>query len=200
MIKIKDVSILDILPHTFKTDEHKALAAAIRSLTGLLYTKVAAALFWAAIPTVTDDALLDAMAAELDAPFYSTDMPTAQKQSIIAGAFEYNRQIGTVSSMTGLLAAAFGVGEVSEWFNYAGDPYHFKLVIHSTPPLSVTKAGCELLGNKIDGVKPLRAKLDEVIYERSSEANSFAASIIIPVRKKRTIPAAQVPGTDRGYN
>lgn len=200
MIKLKDVSILDILPHTFKTDEYKALAAAIKSLTATLHEKVSRALFWASVTSVTDDALLDAMAAELDAPFYSTDMPTVQKQSIILGAFEYNRQIGTVSSVEKLLAAAFGVGEVSEWFDYDGDPYHFKLIIHSRPPFAVTKAGCELLESKLTAATPKRARLDEVVYRRSGEADIFVGITAVQTLKKRTIPAAQTPGLDRGYS
>lgn len=199
MIKIKDVSILDILPHTFKTDEYKALAAAIKRLTVALYEKVSRAIFWASVTNVTDETLLDIMAAELDAPFYSTDMPIVQKKAIILGAFEYNRKIGTVSSVNGLLAAAFGGGTTEEWSKYGGDPYHFKVIVKSEKPAVITAAGMKLVTSKIDSIKPKRAKLDGIIITRDIEQKIYAGVTYQKTYKRFIVACGQIPDNERGF-
>lgn len=107
MIKIRDCEILDILPYTFKTPRRQALSKALLKVRTQCYDTMSSVLFWGDIENA-DPALLDAMAAELDCAFYSSDMSVEQKRSVIAATFEYNSKIGTVSSITALLAAAFG--------------------------------------------------------------------------------------------
>lgn len=199
MISIKDVTILDILPHTFKTDEYKALSKAIAALTSLFYKQMSSVLFWADIENASPE-LLDAMAAELDAPFYSNDMQEEQKRSIIAAAFTYNSRIGTVSSVKGLLTAAFGGGNISEWYEYGGDPYYFKTDVTSKPPLSVTRAGYEMFIKNLDAVKPKRAKLEAAVFTRKIVNNIPTGIGIIKTYRKFTVPAGQVPDVERGFN
>lgn len=199
MIQIKDATLLDILPHTFDTDNDKALSAAIASLSTFLYTQLSSVLFWADIENA-DAATLDAMAAELDAPFYSSDMSDTQKRSVIAAAFAYNSRIGTPSSITELLSAAFGNGTISEWYNYGGDPYYFKADIVSQPPLSVTRAGYELFISNLDSVIPKRAKLEKTVFTRSIDCNFTHATGFMKTYRKFTVPAGQMPDEERGIN
>lgn len=198
MIKIKNASILDILPHTFLTDEGRATAAAIKRLTGELYTKFAALLFWGDIENASP-IVLDALARELDCPFYSDDLSDDQKRSMIAATFEYNERIGTVSSITGLLAGAFGNGIVHEWNEYSGDPYHFRAEVFSAADMQITSGGYELLQSKIDDVKPKRAKLDGVTITRSLDNDIYAGMFYFKKTKRFVVPAAQLPDTERGY-
>lgn len=199
MISIKDVTILDILPYTFKTAEYEALSHSIASLTALFYETMSSVLFWADIENASP-ALLDAMAAELDAPFYSSDMPIEQKRSIITAAFVYNSRIGTVSSVQELVAAAFGGGNIAEWYEYGGDPYYFKTDVTSKPPLSVTRAGYEMFINNLDAVKPKRAKLDAAVFTRSAESKIDVGIAVIKTYRKFTVPAGQLPDEERGFN
>ncbi|MGN0163588.1 MAG: phage tail protein [Candidatus Ornithomonoglobus sp.] len=198
MIDIKNASILDILPYTFTTDECRAAAIAIQRMCSEFYNRFSALLFWGDIEHTTP-VVLDAMAAELDAPFYTTDMPVEQKRSMIAAAFRYNSHIGTVSSIENLLAAAFGGGKVVEWFEYSGVPYHFKLTVESSPPLSITKAGYELVKKKLDSVKPKRAKLDEMIITRNADNSIYIGVEYVKTYKRFIVPAAQVPDEERGF-
>lgn len=199
MIHVKDVEILDILPHTFKTDEYTALSKAIAAMTALLYETMSSVLFWADIENASPE-LLDAMASELDAPFYSADMTIEQKRSVVAAAFEYNSRIGTVSSIEELLSAAFGNGVITEWFNYGGDPYYFKADIISRPPLSITRAGYDLFINNLDAVKPKRAKLEKTVFTRTIECNIKHATGFMKTYRKFTVPAGQLPDEGRGFN
>lgn len=73
MIKIRDCEIMDILPYTFKTPRWQALSKAFLKVRAMCYDTMSSVLFWGDIENA-DPALLDAMAAELSAPFYSMDM------------------------------------------------------------------------------------------------------------------------------
>lgn len=199
MIKIRDCEILDLLPYTFKTPRRQALSKAFLKVRAKCYDTMSSVLFWGDIENA-NPALLDAMAAELDCAFYSSDMPVEQKRSIIASTFEYNSRIGTVSSITALLAAAFGNGKVEEWYDYGGDPYYFRLTVSSAPNLSVSKTGYKLLESRLDKVKPKRAKLEGITFKRLIQNNIYVGIGVVKTYKKFTIPAGQLPDTERGFN
>lgn len=198
MIHIRDVEILDILPYTFKKPEYTAMSRAMSSLHKMLYDKMSSVLFWADIENAAPD-LLDLMAAELDAPFYSSDMTTERKRASIAASYKYNQTIGTVSSVEGLLSAAFGTGKVSEWFEYGGEDFYFKLEIKSEPPLLITKSGYKLLKKRLDQVKPKRAKLEETVFTRLVENNLYIGMEYIKTYKAFSVPAV-MPNEGRSGN
>lgn len=179
MIEIKDVEILDMLPYTFKTNKYKALSAAIKALTALFYSVMSSVMFWADIENASP-ALLDAMAAELDAPFYSADMTIEQKRSVVAAAFEYNSRIGTRSSVEALLTAAFGGGEVSEWFEYDGEPYHFKVTVPRREGVRIEHDTLNYFIANVEKFKNKRSKLEGVEINTESSATLYlgAATVI----------------------
>ncbi len=164
MIKIKDATILDILPHTFKTNEYKALSKAIAALTASFYEELSGVVFWADISNASEQ-MLDVMALELDAPFYADNMTVEQKRAVVSAAFKYNSEIGTPESVSELLRAAFDNGVVHEWFDYGGEPYHFKAEVTSTGLGVLSKSGQELFAENINKIKPKRAKLDALKTE-----------------------------------
>ena len=189
MININDVEILDLLPYTFKIPKYKALSRTMKVLKGVFYNMISAAVIWADIENAAP-VVLDAMAAELDAPFYSTDLSDEQKRALIAAAFVYNSQVGTVSSVSGLLSAAFGNGDVTEWFDYGGDPYYFRINVNNKYPGTLTKDGYKTFFQNIEKVKPARAKLEDLHITHNAEGQQYAAAGIIKTYKKITVPLA----------
>ena len=198
MKKIRETTILDLLPFTFKTSDKKALSAAIASLTADFYDRFSAVLFWGNIEGA-NPVMLDIMAAELDCPFYNSNMSVEHKRSIIAAAFVNNRQIGTASSVNTLLSAAFGNGKVLEWYEYGGQPYFFKTQVKSTHNSPITQYGSELFVDKISEIKPKRAKLVQAEFSRDAVNNINIAMRAVKVYKKMVVPAGQVPDSERGF-
>ncbi len=188
MIKTSDVSILDILPYTFKTSEKKALSAAIKAMTEQMYKAFENAAYRSDLQNA-DALVLDALAAEFDCPFYSEDMNAEQKKSVISAAGIYNCRIGTVGAVKQLISSAFGEGKLSEWFEYDGEPYHFKVIIKSSPPLFVTENGFGLFFKNIDKIKPVRAKMEDVKFTRSVDLNVYAGGAVVKKFKKIVVKA-----------
>lgn len=171
MIDIKQATILDILPDTFLTAESKAFSAAIQRLTAEFYVKIEGFIFWGDIENASP-VLLDALAAETDVPFYTTDLPLEQKRSMIAAVFVYNSRIGTVSAVQSILNAAFGGGKVTEWFDYGGEPYHFKLNL----PVDfgnkyISQEVIENFYKMLEKAKNKRAKLDELVIKATTDCS-----------------------------
>ena len=199
MINIRDAQILDILPHTLKTDEYKALSKAIKMLNAYVYDTLSSVIFWADIDNASP-AVLDAMAVELDAPFYSAALSNEQKRSVIAAAFAHNSRVGTVSSMTNLLAATFGGGEVRQWYEYGGEPYFFRVNVESVYPAYVTQEAYDTFVSNLNKLKPVRAKLDGTTFTRTTQSEPVYIGLGIMKRhKKRIIPAATPLDEERGY-
>lgn len=183
MIKIRDVEILDLLPYTYKTPENKALSRAIAKITSYVYDMLSSVIFWADINSVENSALLDAMAAELDCPFYSSDMPIEQKRSIISAMFIYNSRIGTKSAVEKLIEAAFGGGEVSEWYEYGGDPYYFKVKIIRAEKTTTSYNNYEYFLKMLEKVKNKRSKLEGITVNESINGNVYFGSKIARIRR-----------------
>lgn len=190
MIGIKDVTILDILPYTFKTDEYTALSKAIAALTTKFYNTMLSVSLWSDIEQVKSE-ILDVMAAELDAPFYQTNMTVEQKRSIIAAAFTYNAKIGTLSSIQGLLSASFGGGTVSEWYDYGGKPYYFRANISRADGISTTYNSYEYFLAMLEKVKNKRAKLESITIEENLKNNYRYGSSVARIRRYTTIESSR---------
>ncbi len=193
MIKFTDAEITDILPYTFKTNRDRAISRGIKAITDWYYEVVSKFDFWVNIPNITDNNLLDAMAAELDAPFYTTDMPIDQKCSVIEAAYQYNSHIGTVGAVQTILNAAFGGGEITEWFDYGGAPYHFRLNL----PVElgrkyINKEIIENFYELLEKAKNKRSKLDEFTIETIANFAFNITSVIADIKNKNTIPAVKI--------
>ena len=190
MKNINDVEILDLLPYTFKIPKYRALSRTLKVLKGVFYNMISAAVIWADVENAFPD-VLDAMAAELDAPFYSTDMTVEQKRAIIAAAFEYNSKVGTFESVQKLLAAAFGTGNVSEWFDYGGEPYYFRIDVNNIYPGTLTREGYQMFFKNIERVKPARAKIEDLHITHSADGRQYSAAGVIKTYKKFAVPLAE---------
>lgn len=193
MIKIRDCEILDLLPYTFKTPRCQALSKAFLKVRAICYDTMSSVLFWGDIENA-NPALLDAMAEELSAPFYSSDMSIEQKRSIIAATFAYNARIGTVSSIQGLLTAAFGGGQISEWYEYNGEPYYFKIDINGEQ-INPTLSDFKYFSEMISKIKNVRSKLEGLnIKFNVAYSDIYTGAKVAGI--KRTLPkveAAEIP-------
>ena len=58
-----------------------------------------------------------------------------------------------------ILDKVFGTGEVHEWFEYSGDPFHFRVVANSE---QVTEEQLEKFRKLIGITMPARSVLDEI--------------------------------------
>jgi phage tail P2-like protein len=85
-----------------------------------------------------DGRLLPWLALRVSVDLWRWDWPEATKRAVISGSFRYHQTKGTVYALKRALADLdFGTA-VSEWFQYGGDPYYFRVTVTSqTRPLTL---------------------------------------------------------------
>lgn len=199
MIKIQEAQIRDILPFLFNTDEYNAISRAIARLTARFNMQFSTALFWADIQNAAEF-LLDAMAAEIDAPFYRADMDADTKRAVIAAAFAYNRKIGTVGAVEKMLDAVFdnlGKVKMEEWFSYGGEPFYFKLTLPDSERPPVTPEFMESFLEMLDKVKNKRSKLEKFVIETILKASFYYYSFVGFEKKDTLVKEQPVPAQNQ---
>ena len=71
--------------------------------------------------------VLDALAVDLDVFWWKPDATLAEKRLGIKQALAGHRMLGTTQAVQNAINTFLGGGIVEEWFEYAGDPYHFQI-------------------------------------------------------------------------
>lgn len=122
MIKYEDGEFLDLLPSFFKEKEDfAAISYAFKMAIASLIMGQKETKLYADIDKVPED-ILDLMALESKAPYYSEDLPIEQKRELVKNAILWREKAGTKSAVQDLIRTLFGVGEVIEWYDFEGGP------------------------------------------------------------------------------
>jgi phage tail P2-like protein len=88
-------------------------------------------------------------------------MPEDKQRNLIQNALLIHRRKGTVWALKKVLEKD-GKAELIEWFDYGGEPYHFK-VDFSASDYEITPQFLEKLRQDIEKDKNLRSKLEEIL-------------------------------------
>lgn len=128
MKRIKDISLIDLMPESIRNDSKikavcKALDRELRKINDL--TKEILIL-----PRLDSlpESVLDLLAWQWHVDFYEPiGMDIETKRSLIRKSIADHRIKGTPASVETLFANVFNGGKISEWYEYGGNPYHFKI-------------------------------------------------------------------------
>lgn len=162
MIKLFDSNITDILPE-FLTQKPEVIALgyalnkAVQRLLGYCQNIG----IYNSIDTLPEQ-VLDLLALELKTQYYDDTFSIEIKRSLIKNALNWYMYAGTAAAATELVTAIFGDGEIEEWFDYGGEPYHFR--IH-TFNVETTDEMIRLAESLVKSVQNVRSQIEEVIIE-----------------------------------
>lgn len=113
---------------------------------------------WDKIDDLTE-AELDDLAWELNIEWYRKDATIAVKRQLIKDSNKMHQRLGTKWAVERIINTYFGDGYIKEWFEYEGDPGHFK-VFSSNP--SVTNENLQEFLSILDKVKRASSHLDGI--------------------------------------
>ena len=170
-MKLDTLEFKKILPHWMREDDFDAaLADAITEVFSDPLKRLKALRTWDQIDYMTSDEL-DELAWEINIDWWRSDWSLQTKRDVIKTAQEIIDKRGTKWSVEQLTISAYGIGEVTEWFEEeSGTPYHFS--IRTNAPS--TEEGMAILLSMIDKVKPARSTLDEVIFSGDLKTRLYA--------------------------
>lgn len=178
MIKLKDSLFADILPTHLKDNGVKAIAYAVGKQIASLCAHADDSRTYAAVETAPD-AVLDALAVELRTPAYDASLPTATKRALIADSVTFFARLGTPAALAQLVKTLFSSGRVTEWFDYGGAEYHFKVQIDTAADM-IDTAKQQQVQEWANNYKNQRSILDAIEYvDIGARAAAYAAAAYI---------------------
>lgn len=164
MINLSDGGFADIWESKL-SPETQAISYALQMAVGRAMAAAEATKCFSDIDRLPESAL-DYFAVEMRTMYYDQSLPIDKKRAIIKNTLNWYTKGGTPSAVKELLSVVFGKGDLEEWFNYGGEPYHFAAVI----PVSEGEAvgNMSLFRELIDKIKNVRSHCDELILQEET--------------------------------
>lgn len=162
--ELQHTSLLDILPQNLLRDEQ--IKAAAQALDAELQKITEATKEALLLPRLDElpEAVIDLLAWQWNVDFYEPSMSLETKRQLVRESIAWHRLKGTKAAVEKMVQAVFRGGVVTEWFEYGGKPYHFRIDILSAP--QITAENTARLLNVINASKNIRSWLDEITYRR----------------------------------
>lgn len=190
MIKLSGSRFTDIMPENLaEQTEIQAFAYAVGRQVEKLLAYADGARTYAAIYAVPEK-VLDLLAVELRTPYYDENFSLPTKRALIQETILFYTQMGTPAATEKIVSSIFGRGYIKEWFEYNGEPHHFRVIVENTE--AVEKLLGEFL-NVLRAVKRLSSWLDSVTVLQRHEHHlytGFAVRVGRIVSVGCEIPAA----------
>ncbi|MCL2742179.1 MAG: phage tail protein I [Oscillospiraceae bacterium] len=169
MREIQNISLLELLPPSISHDPDvraaaESIDAELRKTTGLIPDL--AIISRLLNREIDDPDLLDLLAWGLHADFYSPEFPIAVKQELVAKSLDWHTRKGTLSVVDEIVSAVFDRSDVTEWYEYGGMPYRFKIGV-GFEDLSVQTL--QYVIDAVFSVKHTRSWLDNIEILRVAE-------------------------------
>lgn len=159
MINFKESNITRILPDVLNnTPEVKSIGYAINKQINKVLNAIEKVNIWSNIEGLNSK-ILDVLAAELRTHYYDETLPVEIKRKLVINTIYRYQMAGTPAIVEELLSIIFGNGEIHEWFEYGGEPHHFKVSTQSS--LAVGEKADDFL-RLLESIKRKSSHLDAV--------------------------------------
>lgn len=170
MINLKGSRFTSILPENLASQlEVQAIAYAVGRQMEKLCSYAESARAYGAISSMPER-VLDLLAVELRTPAYDEHYSIRVKRALIESTLTFYTMMGTPAAVNKIIETIFETGYIREWYEYGGEPYHFKA--YTTNP-AITSDDVEEFKRVLGSVKRLSAHLDEIILELSTPATEI---------------------------
>ena len=161
MIELKGSRFTQILPENLSSQTRtQALAYAVGRQVDKLLVLADRMVIWADLDRVPEQ-LLDCLAVELRTPAYSQDYPMEVKRTLVRESLLFYARMGTPAAVDRLIQSIFGSGQIQEWFEYGGEPHHFRATV-GAEEVTITPEALEELRRVLASVKRLSSWLDSI--------------------------------------
>jgi phage tail P2-like protein len=141
MIKLADARLTDGLPDVLQKEPWvQALSEAIHSVTAQGINYVNSARTYSRLGELVGQ-ILDFLGVENRAPHYRQDFSDDVKRTIIQNSMVYFAHAGTKAAVEDLIQDIYGGAKVVEWFDYNGEPGHYRVELD----ISSLKSGVLLI-------------------------------------------------------
>jgi len=175
MTNIYSVSLAGILPESLKSDPQvKALADAITPELQAVSTDIAQCVLLSRIDELPEE-VIDLLAWQMHIDWYDATLTVEKKRNLIKTSTLIHKTRGTPYAVEQALSTIFDDSWVSEWFNYGGDPYMFKVV---TTDRVISQISIDNLKKAINSVKNTRSWLESFTIQRDNQNEVYSGGCL----------------------
>lgn len=151
------------LPPALRSDPSVvALSEALAELLAARPAEIDRLLIYPAIDTL-DEPLLDILARDFKVDWWDPEYGLEEKRRTLKDSWRVHRLLGTRAAVETAISAIYPHTQVLEWFEYGGEPYHFKLHIDISKESGDKDKPLRVL-ERVNFYKNLRSHLDVVEY------------------------------------
>ena len=165
-MKLSTLDFTRLLPVFMRVDlSVQGLAAGMDQVIPGLSSSIGLLSTWDRIDELSE-AELDALSWELNILWYDKAANLDIKRELVKNSDLVYMRLGTKWAVENVIQTYFGDGGIQEWFEYGGDPGHFR--VYSTNPTLTDERLTEFL-TVLNRVKRHSSKLDEVEINLTGE-------------------------------
>lgn len=169
-MRLSETEILQLLPAWMREDPSiKGLASGTDEVVKALTARARLLSRWDQLDKLSE-AELDEMAWELNIQWYDSTASIESKRAVIRNSDRVYEKLGTRYAVEQIVTDYFGTGQVREWFEYGGQPHHFKVL--SDNPELVNK-NLELFLKLLGVVKRRSSWLDAILIALTGEVYCY---------------------------
>ena len=151
------------LPSALRTDPSVvALAEALSELLAARPAEIERLRIYPAIDTL-EEPLLDILARDFKVDWWDPEYSLEEKRRTLKDSWRVHRLLGTRAAVETAISAIYPHTQVLEWFEYGGEPYHFRLDINITND-SIDSEKQRRVLERMNFYKSLRSHNDGVTY------------------------------------
>lgn len=110
-----------------------------------------------------DEDLLDILARDFKVDWWDGNYSLDEKRQTLKDSWRVHKTLGTKAAVETAISAIYPETKVAEWFEYGGEPYHFKLYIDVSHEDIHSERHRRVL-ERMNFYKNLRSHLDSIIY------------------------------------
>lgn len=174
---LTEENLLAALPVALRQDpSFLALAQAIARLLAQRTVENQRLTIYAAIDQL-EEPLLDLLAQDFGVSWWDADYSLEEKRQTLKDSWRVHRTLGTKYAVETALSAIYPETRVQEWFEYGGQPYHFKLLIDSTFE-HIDPMKHQRVLERTEFYKNLRSHLDAIEYTAIPKGECAAQCLI----------------------
>lgn len=169
---LSTVRLIDLLPQNLKTTEIIALSEALAEGVSIVLESIDKLKI--DVDNASDE-ILDILAYSMHVDFYNSSMNVELKRNLIKNSFNIHLKKGTPSAVEDLISMLFGSGIVEEWWEYGGEPHHFRIL---TTNEDVNNSLVKDFVKALDTVKRKSSWLDTVILQIQADIEVYYSATV----------------------
>lgn len=173
MTKLQDASLYELLPYNIKSEniEVQALSYALQQSLSMICKFSDSVRVMAAIDDMPEK-VIDNLAVELNLPCFHPESGISVKRALVKDAFIWHTIAGTASAIRRYFSTISQDTDIQEWFDYGGNPYHFRIIATVPDNQEVNENTLRDIGVQLERLKNARSILDEALIVKEHNHNT----------------------------